>query len=447
MYNPEGVDNNKEYVELYSEISLNTSLLQFQDQYNEEPPFEVLQYSNSSYYLIVEEDFNYSTLNATILSAGSAIGYYGLGEEEIIIISYNSSITDTIHYYSEWGADNNGNSICKINNIWIECSPTPGKESIKAEEEYTIRINEFIPNPEGNDSATMPDGEWIELYNYGTETIDLTGLILKDNRGTEISITDTTTYDPIIEPETFIVVYMNKAFGFLNNDGFEKIELLSQSNQKIDEITYSDSKEGNSWSLIKDTWQITKPTPNQENLNEDKQKDSKITIKTIYLGSDNKAKFGDNLRVRIEIYKGDESKEEIKVFIEKDGEKITKTTAFKIEERYSENTITVPIQIFPNCNSKYEEGTYSITAIGLDTSDDEFIPIEGITKNLCGTIIETHIENPSKVSASNINGLETQDSIKVYESESEKSRRAALFFFCLTLILVILQLNLEKWRK
>ena len=165
------------------------------------------------------------------------------------------------------------------------------------------------------------------------------------------------------------------------------------------------------------------------------------------MGNDKKAKFGDNLRIRLEIHKGDETKEQIKVFIEKNGEKITKITTFNIEEKYSENTLTVPVQIFPNCNSKYKEGTYQLIATGLDVSANKDIRIEGITDNLCETITETHIKSSQTASASNINPSERQSSIKVYESESEKSRRAALFFFCLILILVIFQLNLEKWKK
>jgi len=446
MYNPEGSDNNKEYIEIFSEEQLNISNIIIRDSVSEDH-LELLQFSNSGHYLIVEEGFNYTGNNATILSAGATIGNSLNNDGDLIIILNNSDILDAIHYYSEWGAENNGKSLCKINNIWSECIPTPGYSNTDQQIDYTIRINEFLPDPEGNDSAPMPAGEWIELYNYGTQTIDLTGLILKDNRGTELFVTNTTTYDLTIGTEDFSVIYINGKYGFLNNDGLEKIELLSPYGQKISEVTYSDSKEGNSWSNVENTWYMTKPTPNEENLEEDQEKDSKIIIKNVYLGNDNKAKFGDNLRIRLGIYKGDETKEQVKVSIENDGEKITKITAFNIEEKYSENTITVPVQIFPNCNSKYKEGNYRINVKGLGTSAEKTIKIEGITDNLCETVIETHIKTPQTVSASNINPSEGQNSIKVYESESEKSKRIAIFFFCLILVLVILQLNIEKWRK
>jgi hypothetical protein len=446
MYNPEGSDNNNEYIEIYSEEQLNTSHITIRDLVSEDN-VELLQFSTSSYYLIVEEGFNYSEINATILSVGTTIGNGLNNDGDLIILLNNSNILDAIHYYPEWGAENNGKSLCKINNIWSECIQTPGYDNTEYQIEYTIRINEFLPDPEGNDSAPMPAGEWIELYNYGMQVIDLTGLILKDDRGTELFITNTTTYSLTINPESFNIIYINGKYGFLNNDGFEKIELLSPNNQKINEVTYSDSREGNSWSYDKDTWHITKPTPNEKNLKKDEEKNSEIIIKEVYLGNDKKAKFGDNLRIRLEIHKGDETKEQIKVFIEKNGEKITKITTFNIEEKYSENTLTVPVQIFPNCNSKYKEGTYQLIATGLDVSANKDIRIEGITDNLCETITETHIKSSQTASASNINPSERQSSIKVYESESEKSRRAALFFFCLILILVIFQLNLEKWKK
>ncbi len=446
MYNPASSDNNKEFVEIFSEEQLNISNLIIRDSVSEDD-LEVLQLSNSSYYLIVEEGFNYTEINATVLSVGATIGNGLNNDGDLILISYDSEILDAIHYYPEWGANNNGNALCKMNNLWVEGIPTPGKENTEQEQYYTIRINEFIPDPEGHDDAPMPEGEWIELYNYGPISIDLTGVILKDNRNSELIITNTTTYNSVITPNGFTTIYTNGKYGFLNNEGFEKIKLLTPNNQEIEEITYSDSEEGNSWSLTKKGWHITKPTPNEENLEKNEETDSKIEIKEVYLGPDNKAKFGDNLRIRLEIYKGDETKKQIKIFIEKNGKKITKVTALNIEQKYSEHTITVPTQIFPNCNSKYEQGDYTIFATGLGETDSKEIEIEGITDELCETIIETHVESPKTVSASNINELETQNNINIYESESEKSRRTAVFFFCLILVLVILQLNIEKWKK
>ena len=36
-----------------------------------------------------------------------------------------------------------------------------------------ICINELIPNPAGYDNATYPGGEWVELVNEGSHSVDV----------------------------------------------------------------------------------------------------------------------------------------------------------------------------------------------------------------------------------------------------------------------------------
>jgi len=42
-------------------------------------------------------------------------------------------------------------------------------------------INEFIPNPVGDDKALMPEGEWIEIYNKLGVGVDLLGFVIYDS--------------------------------------------------------------------------------------------------------------------------------------------------------------------------------------------------------------------------------------------------------------------------
>lgn len=85
--------------------------------------------------------------------------------------------------------------------------------------EYSdLVINEFLPNPSGNDDALMPDGEWVELFNRSnTDSYDLTGWYLTDydpSHRLSISAQNTVSSDPttqglIIGPQEFLVVYRN----------------------------------------------------------------------------------------------------------------------------------------------------------------------------------------------------------------------------------------------
>lgn len=391
--------------------------------------------------------------NATAIHVDAASLCSGLNDAgELMDIYLNFELLDALNYHPNWGGDGEGKSLCKLDNIWQNCEPTPGhaNENIQSNA-YTITITEFLPDPEGYDSAPMPDGEWIELFNYGEIDLDLTGIIFKDNANHNLIISDTTTYTQIIKSNDYLVIYTNNQTGFLNNDGLEEIKLLTPEEIQIEKITYSDSKEGNSWSKINETWHLTIPTKGETNPdNPENNKSSIIKIENIYLGNDNVAKFGDNLRIRLNIYKGDETKESIRAYIEKDNKKISKTTSFNIIKKFSENTITVPIQIFPNCNLKYEEGEYEIIIEGLNEKIKEIIKIEGITQNLCEkqTCTEENLVSyMEKINFETVINQDSQQNEIIYESKGKKTSKSGIYFFALILVLLIIQMITEKWKK
>lgn len=112
-----------------------------------------------------------------------------------------------------------------------------------------IVINEFLPNPTGNDDAPMPNGEWVELYNRGSDSVDLTGWYLTDSNPTyvlPITATNTvssdlSTADLWIAPGEFMVVYRNGDGDFsLNNDAAgDQVNLYDSSNNLIDQHIYN----------------------------------------------------------------------------------------------------------------------------------------------------------------------------------------------------------------
>lgn len=84
------------------------------------------------------------------------------------------------------------------------------------EQEIQLLINEVLPNPEGNDSI----GEWIELYNYGEQVIDLNGLYLDSFEFKD---------EILIEPDTFLLIVRNK----------EEFELMYPELEKSVEANFS----------------------------------------------------------------------------------------------------------------------------------------------------------------------------------------------------------------
>ncbi|MFH1237563.1 MAG: hypothetical protein V1648_04140 [Candidatus Aenigmatarchaeota archaeon] len=119
-------------------------------------------------------------------------------------------------------------------------------------------------------------------------------------------------------------------------------------------------------------------------------KESSIKILEIDVGSDKKAKFGDMVDVVVNVYKGDTTKSSIDVWIENAaGTKIAKAN-LNVYEKFSNQTITIPLQINPNCDGNYANGSYAVRTEGLDSRDYGELKIEGQATSLCKTkTIET----------------------------------------------------------
>jgi len=322
-------------------------------------------------------------------------------------------------------------------------------------ENYTkLQITELFPDPIGNDDDPMPEGEWVEIYNSGSEPLDLEGLSLYDDVGAEpdIFITNTNTLDgTIILSNGYLTVYMNGRYGFLNNDNLEKIKLY-KDDYLLDEVSYSGSKEGLSWSKVNDNWILTYPTPNEPNNIETPDHSSDLEIETAYLGSDEKAEFGDQIRVRLNIYKGDETKYNLDLYIKDSSYQVSKRTEINLYESFQEYTITAPIQIEPNCNEKYKDGTYTIYLKGFDEVATKEIEIEGLDKDLCKIVTEKVTTTSEKESSNDFYSTENQQIIDdneitgeiIYQSSDMKAKNLGVYFFAGVLVIIIVFLLFKK---
>ena len=140
-------------------------------------------------------------------------------------------------------------------------------------------INEFIPNPVGDDKALMPEGEWIEIYNKLGVGVDLLGFVIYDNYDEhDLPLTRNNCQDnsTLIFPHSYKVVYRNGDSSFsLNNSGSEKIRLFDRfiENGAIilaDHEYLGGAVEGKSLARIPNLegdFQQTDPTPGEENKN------------------------------------------------------------------------------------------------------------------------------------------------------------------------------------
>ncbi len=422
FYNPAGEDNNFEYVEVKLNNLSGYSITDLASSDN----LTLIRYYGENFSLIVEEGFNHSGINASIYSAGAAIGNNLNNDYDVLFLKdRNGTIVDVAYYHSDMGGNGNNKSLCATDFSFTECDRSPGSE--RYTRNFTIKINEFLPDPEGDDAVN----EWIELYNYGSESLDLEGIALTDNSGKEIFISSVNTNSTIIGPNGYLVVRMNNFSGFLNNEDFEKVILNG-----IDEVSYSGSREGLSWARFGELWEKNIPSPGEEN--KQKSLDTRIKFESFYLGNDKTARFGETIYVRFEVFRGDTSKNSIKVYI-KGNKSVSKTSSLNLDNRFVKNEFNLPVQIKDNCNKEFRSGDYFVVIDGLNEEVREPITIEdnrGCKKEeLITTSSNKAIILESGEPEKHLNSITGN---VIYEATDVKADRAGIYFFSISLILLLI---------
>jgi uncharacterized repeat protein (TIGR01451 family) len=176
----------------------------------------------------------------------------------------DSTITNSANYWSnetDWGEEP------VTVDTHVVCGPLP-----------KIVINEFLPNPRGKDNKPKPKGEWVELYNRGSNEIDVAGWVLydeNDHNDLPITSSNTNTGSTIVTAGGFLVVYRNGDSDFaLDNTGGDTVRLydgaIGDGANLIDSHTYTiDALEGKSFARIpngSDNWEDPIPTPGEPNV-------------------------------------------------------------------------------------------------------------------------------------------------------------------------------------
>ncbi|MBI2136169.1 tandem-95 repeat protein [Candidatus Woesearchaeota archaeon] len=154
-----------------------------------------------------------------------------------------------------------------------------------------VFINEIMPSPANVDwdlsgTASSSD-EWIELYNNGSQAINLSGWILNDTLGTSTTNFVIPNNYPLLQPNNFNVFYKAKIGSTfatqitLDTNG-DTVKLYNNTGNLIDTITYSSNpgndiafgRERENSTILKN---LTYPTPDRPNGN------CTIPIENLYL--------------------------------------------------------------------------------------------------------------------------------------------------------------------
>ena len=208
-----------------------------------------------------------------VLSSANCVNYFqveGPGDRELLIFVKMSEEKELGEYFLR---AHRFTSTCKTylvsENIFpilyepkISPSPELAIESTPTElspPDYELFINEIMPDPEGEDEADMPDGEWIELYN--PEKKDLLGFYIEDESGHRLEISQNNSR--VFESGLYWVVYRNRSSFSLNNTG-DSIFLYS-GEYLIDDMFYDSTKNKYSWSRVDGDWCLADASPGRGN--------------------------------------------------------------------------------------------------------------------------------------------------------------------------------------
>ncbi|MCX6166119.1 MAG: lamin tail domain-containing protein, partial [Ignavibacteriae bacterium] len=124
-----------------------------------------------------------------------------------------------------------------------------------------VVLNEFLPNPVGEDGTVMPNGEWVELYNNSNFPVNIKNWKISDSttQSNPILITENNKiigandYIVIAKNNTIVsnhrqidtnkIVYLTNLPGF--NDDADVIMIYDYINNVIDRVAYKSNWGGN----------------------------------------------------------------------------------------------------------------------------------------------------------------------------------------------------------
>ncbi len=142
----------------------------------------------------------------------------------------------------------------------------------------SICINEVMPNPNGYDDAAWPNGEWLELHNSGTSSVDVRNWYFSNKASKTLYLnsasivgydaTNASTYT--IAPGDYMIIARNASTNFYVANSNDFMTLYDSSNGWVDEATWNSSSSGVSLeedpaNAYNDWIPTSNPTPGSSN--------------------------------------------------------------------------------------------------------------------------------------------------------------------------------------
>ena len=141
-----------------------------------------------------------------------------------------------------------------------------------------ICLNEALPNPNGYDDATWPNGEWMEIHNSGQTPMDVLNWKLENKAGKTLEFNSTTivgyqagnSNSWTIQPGDYMVIARNGYANFYLTNTFDYITMTDSFGNYKDQASWNNTASGvsleeDSTNPANDWISTNSPTPGSAN--------------------------------------------------------------------------------------------------------------------------------------------------------------------------------------
>ena len=124
--------------------------------------------------------------------------------------------------------------------------PEPGDEPYSLKD---LRFSELMPDPEGIETQSWPNSEWLEIYNNDTVPVDLDGWKLKAASSRSFTINAYNfplQSDAVIQPDEVGLIALNGTGSFYLKASSDFITLVDENSAIVDSVGWNYSSENKS---------------------------------------------------------------------------------------------------------------------------------------------------------------------------------------------------------
>jgi hypothetical protein len=385
MYNPGCYGDKCEWLELYNNDTETHNLsdmeLFVKDVKRPLLPINETLIPPGSYAVVVKnlENFSAEYPNMTALTA---IGNWtNLANNGSSLLLRNSTFIFDNITYEPVAAE--GRSLCRINDTFVECIPTPGAP---AEWNTSFENNQTNATPPSDNT-----GDFACTVSIETGSVFESGVKMN--------------YDIIVNESVEVEYWVEDIFGNVVKEPYRSNSTMNREWTPPDiegseaYVIFSRAACGNASKMV-----IVKGP--QMSL-----------FSSISIGPAEEAKFGETAMIKLSVYRGDTDRYAIDVFVKSSSEKISSVTTFHAKNKFRYYNISLPIQLKPNCNSEFSDGTYDVVAEGLNITISAPITVRGTSSSNCKTVTVSTGSSGSYVAPAKISPYDIDYPDSVYVGE------------------------------